>query len=722
MIPSNQIQHPEVQIALSEIRTFAGQMQAMTALFARGQADMAHQLETTTLRLNKAVESVAMGEARIAAQIASFERMTNDSRRATEDHARILSATAGFSHTLETAVGVVDASARKIMEQQADIMASRIAEAMQGGEARLASVSEALDHAAGALAHRIWTTAEAQDTKTRSFEQLVAKCEQLVAAIPQPETVAARFAQDQETSLHLADASKAVNVAALKIIGAVDEMQAAKTDFATAHREGAENMGALAGQQSEIVNALGGLAGVVDKLVVRTVEDHNESVTEMLGRMDHLRNAVDSLVAKGEAAPAPVEAPSTAPALDIEREAMKRLTVGYRLMMRDIGKENERLEQLVGTLGASIQTLNEKAVAAPVPIIVSAPSVPDTNTAELPLLDAEKNSLQRLTVGFRLLLNDISSEAGRLRETVDGVTALTARWPQQLALGQRNSTPDPRIEQHFISLREALARLDGKFEELKPTEIEQAVEAVERNAAALPLFDSEKTSFQHVLTGFRLLLRDIGAQTEDYRDKIGAIRQPELLVLSPTIEADLLAPLHHTAERIAVGVAETISALEHKLAEPVTSLTNAVADGARMLTAAHSVMAAMSEKSLAAPAAMAGQTTPDNARTGHVVTGDALAEAVASMDRAAAGIDQKIGSIDQLLAVLRKGGAVGSEQLRGIVQDMGEAAAALRAEAGDFLAIGAALSRDIEGVITRSDTPVQGRRHKSALSVKKRAA
>jgi hypothetical protein len=721
MIPSNQIQHPEVQIALSEIRTFAGQMQEMTALFARGQADMARQLETTTLRLNKAVESVAMGEARIAAQISSFERMTNDSRRATEDHARILSATAGFSQTLETAVGVVDANARKIMEKQADIMASRVAEAMQGGEARLASVSEALDHAAGALAHRIWTTAEAQDTKTRSFEQLVAKCEQLAAAIPQPETVAARFAQDQETSLRIADVSKSVNVAALKIIGAVDEMQAAKTDFATAHSEGAEKMGALAGQQSEIVNAIGGLAGLVDKLVVRTVEDQNESVTEMLGRMDHLRDAVDSLIAKGEAVPMPVEAPSTTTALDIEREAMKRLTVGYRLMMRDIGKENERLEQLVGALGASIQMLNEKAEATPVPVIVAAPAGPEASAMELPLLDAEKNSLQRLTVGFRLLLNDISGEAGRLRETVDGVTALAARWPQ-LALGQRNSMPDPRIEQHFVSLHEALARLDGKFDELKPTEIEQAVEAVERNAAALPLFDSEKTSFQHVLTGFRLLLRDIGAQTENYREKIGAIRQPEILVLSPTIEADLLAPLHHTAERIAEGVAETISALEHKLAEPVASLNNAVADGARILTAAHSVMAAMSEKSSAAPAAMASHAITDNANTGNIATGDALAEAVASMDRAAASIDQKIGSIDQLLAMLRKGGAVGSEQLRGIVQDMGEAAATLRAEAGDFLAIGAALSRDIEGVVTRSDSPASGRRHKPAQSIKKRAA
>jgi hypothetical protein len=278
MTPGKQMQHPDVQLALSEIRTFAGQMQQMIALFSRGQADMARQLEATTLRLDKAVETVAMGEARIAAQIASFERMTNDARRATEDHersmrhvierfqqtaaelanesvaplkaqvdgvsrqlaeahARILSATTGFSHTLETAVGAVDANARKIMGHQAEIMASRVTAAMQGGEARLASASEALDHAAGGLAHRIWTTAEAQDTKARAFLELNAKLEMLTSAIPHHETVAARFAQDQETSRRLDDASRAINKVALTIVAATGDRHMARTQSTAAHDE-----------------------------------------------------------------------------------------------------------------------------------------------------------------------------------------------------------------------------------------------------------------------------------------------------------------------------------------------------------------------------------------------------------------------------------------------------------------------------------------------------
>jgi hypothetical protein len=127
------------------------------------------------------------------------------SRQLADAHTRILSATTGFSHTLETAVGVVDANARKIVGQQADVMASRVAAAMQGGEARLASAGEALDHAAGALAHRLWATAEAQDTRTRICLALNAKLESLTAVLPDPELTAPRAGQEQETVHRLHD-------------------------------------------------------------------------------------------------------------------------------------------------------------------------------------------------------------------------------------------------------------------------------------------------------------------------------------------------------------------------------------------------------------------------------------------------------------------------------------------------------------------------------------
>ncbi len=325
--------YPEVQVALAEIRTFAGQMQEMTALFARAQADMTRQISATTIRLDKAVEAVAMGEARIAAQIASFDRMANDARRSSEAHERdmrevvgsiqktvsdiasesfgplrshvstvlhelataresIGAVTSGLSGALETAVCAVDANAASVIARQSETLAARLDEAMVGGEASLAKAREALDHSAGALAHRIWTTAEAQDSKMQAFESLTTRFELLCAAVPDPDALSLRDARDQETSQRMEENSKALNLAVSKIVGAAIDMQGHKRMTGSEDGGLATRIDVLAGQQAEIVTALGGLTRLLDTLVIRTVEDRNEAVTEMLDRMDQLRDSI----------------------------------------------------------------------------------------------------------------------------------------------------------------------------------------------------------------------------------------------------------------------------------------------------------------------------------------------------------------------------------------------------------------------------------------------
>ncbi len=326
-------QHPEVRIALAEIRVFAGQMQEMTALFARAQADMTRQLTTTTIRLDKAVEAVAMGEARIAAQIASFDRMANDARRSSEAHERAMrdvvggiqqtvsdiatesfgplrshvsgvlqelvaardsigTVTSDLSNALETSLRAVDANAAGLIAQQSETLAARLGEAMLGGETSLAKAREALDHSAGALAHRIWTIAEAQDSKMQAFEALTTRFEALCAAVPDPDALALREARDQETSQRMESNSKALNLAASKIVGAAIDMQGHKQVTGSEESDLATRIDALANQQAEIVSALGGLTGLIDTLVIRTVEDRNETVTEILDRMDQLRDSI----------------------------------------------------------------------------------------------------------------------------------------------------------------------------------------------------------------------------------------------------------------------------------------------------------------------------------------------------------------------------------------------------------------------------------------------
>jgi hypothetical protein len=92
------------------------------------------------------------------------------------------------------------------------------------------------------------------------------------------------------------------------------------------------------------------------------------------------------------------------------------------------------------------------------------------------------------------------------------------------------------------------------------------------------------------------------------------------------------------------------------------------------------------------------------------------------MERAATSVDERIGQVDQLLALLRKGGAMDSDALRDLVIGMQGAAGTLRSEAGEFLAIGAALSRELEASLPVVDAVPQSRRSRMQQSAKKKAA
>jgi vacuolar-type H+-ATPase subunit I/STV1 len=347
MYANQQPQHPEVRAVLSEILTFAGQMKEMTALFASAHADMTRQLAATSARLDKAVETVAMGEARIAAQITSFDRMADGLRRAHEaqerdmqefagriqqtmaEHAAdsmaplrnqvdgvlqelaaaqdgINAARAEVSASLEATVHTLDAKAVDLIASQSETLASRLGEVIQGSEASLAAAREAIDHSAGALAHRIWATAEAQDTKLKAFNELNTRLETLCTAVPDAASLGGR---DIEMAHRMDETSKALNLAASKIVGAVIDLQAVKRKADNTETGLVERIDVLSSQQAEIASALGGLAGLLDSLVMRTVEERSEAVTEMLDRMDQLRDSVEavqgSLETKAADEPAP---------------------------------------------------------------------------------------------------------------------------------------------------------------------------------------------------------------------------------------------------------------------------------------------------------------------------------------------------------------------------------------------------------------------------------
>jgi hypothetical protein len=746
--------HPEVDAALAEIRVFAGQMQEMTSLFRRSQTDMTRQMEMTTLRLDKAAETVAMGEAKVAAQVAAFERMTNEARRAAEEHernirdaaehmrraaaefgrdstsplqaevdsitrllgeaqSRLTSASDGIAGAARTASEAILTQGQDAIRQQSEKMTGFIASHIESAETRLKATTSALDQASGALSHRIKSAANAQDAKASAFQLAVKKFEDINVTLNEGKS---QSTSHDETTRRLEDSALAINVAASKIIGAVIEMQNTKSSSSMKKEDAA-----LAAHKADVAAVISS----IETALMRVTADRNEATTEVLVRMDQLQEVLQETLAEKTSVVVPV-AISELPSLDVEREAMKRLTVGYRLMMRDIGKENQRLESLVGTLANSIKALDEKAQSAPVPAIavLATASANQEHVHAIEKLGTEKISFQRLLVGFRLLMRDISSEAARLRITIDGVATATVPQEKVVVAEDKPSVAQARLEELTATLGNVVAQLDAKVqildqaEKAKPETIHLALPAPQ-DIATLPRLDSEKDSLQRILVGFRLLLREIGSETAAYRTKIADIRQPDLLVLSPALEAEALAPLNATAERIAEGIAETLAQLEQRMTEPLSVLNTAVAESANILKLAHGVLSSPSQESNMQATSVKGMQTKVSSEP---VPKAALVEAVAAMQKAASSVDLHIGHVDQLLITLKKGGALSSETLRDIVVGIDAATVSLREEAGDFLAIGAALSRDLETAAGIEETEPQPRRIRSLANMKKRPA
>ncbi|MGL5115001.1 MAG: hypothetical protein ACRC7C_06715 [Beijerinckiaceae bacterium] len=712
------------QQAMSEIRIFAGQMQEMTALVARLQSDMTRQMEAANLRMERAAEAVASGEARVAAQLAAVERVGVEARRAAEDHGRVLreatermvhlsgefsqQATVPFRRELDGAIramtdarlrltdaaegltGAAAGAATTLTDRAAEASRQQTARlvdvanaAISGGEQRLRATTEALDGAAGALASRIVAAAEAQDAKLQAFEALAVRAEALAARMADPDAL--RASLDPAVISRIDDASTAINLASSKIIGAAIELRQAKP---------------VAGEV-ELAQLTSHVLGL-EASVTRASAERHEATVEVLARLDALGEQI-------AIKPIQLEAdPEKLPALDVEREAMKRMTVGYRLMMRDLGQENRRMEGLVDALAERIRQLDERAAAKQVSdVAIAAAAVDNRPAASLPSLDAEKESLQRMLVGFRLLLQNIDGETGRLRASVDEVAG-SARQPARAIAA---IALPPAFEQIADRLSGTIETLERRIADIPVPETVRLIAPMGESgpsADALPLLEAEKESLQRLTVGFRLLLKDIGVATEELRAKVGEIRQPDTLVLAPSIEAEALKPLNDTADRIGEGVAETLLGLERKLAEPIALLQAMVADSAQLLKAAHASMAAPAR---AAPRPAVAAPDPE-----------ALADAVIRMESAATLIDTRLSDASALLKLLKKGGALGSDALRDTVERMESASGALRQEAGAFLAVGAALSRDLEALSGSAATKAAASDHRRTAIPKKRFA
>jgi hypothetical protein len=727
-----------VDAAMSEIRLFAGQMQQMTDLFGQAQIAMMRQIDAAHLRMERAAETVASAQARISAQVAAFERMTKDARRAGEDHARSLNET---FERLQVAAGDIEKNATAALRRETEAVTSRIAslnigldkaaaridEASQGferdvtasvrreaaalgnslmmlqgglggvaermsrdadrllqdiggrvmaavelplagletrlgcvfaeSEARADNASAVLNQAASVLAASLQKELSAQDAHAGVLANLVAELNAAAAAVASAKPAPAEM--DPLVQQRVDAAAAAVMDAAHLVTTAVSGLQAQTP------REDAEHLATTLRNQIDA-----GISRLDQSLAQAAASDRSSQTTDMLSQLQ-AQTASQFEMLREALTPKPVERPVPSAELDVEREALKRLTVGTRMMMKEAGEQTMRLQDLTAVVSGAIQqldatakTLAETAAAPPAALepvrIESLPPFPDIPPA---------SEFQRMLVAFKLVLQNINGESERLADFI-------SKLPPLPALAAPVATDlSPVISRIETATVEMVQRIDAAA-----ASILEAVPASqpEKPVSELPMFSEERDSVQRMLAGFRLLLKDIQLETENFRSRIADIRQPETLVLSPAVDAELLAPLSARADQMAAGLAEQLALMEQRLSAPVTHLDELTSGAAKLLRGLH--------KQMAEPAKMSAPATP-------VMR---VPEAVAAMERAALIIDQRLAQAGDLTAALRRGGAVSGDALKATATSMTEAVDALRGEAGVFLSVAAALSRDLE--------------------------
>jgi predicted nucleic acid-binding Zn-ribbon protein len=414
------------------------------------------------------------------------------------------------------------------------------------------------------------------------------------------------------------------------------------------------------------------------------------------------------------------------PLLDLDRAAQGRTLVAMRLILKELKAETERLAGVVATAGTAADKLG--ALPAPVP---PAPPAEEAMRASAPLFDAEKSGLQRMLFGFRLLLRDISLEAGRLREAVTTLDATAGQVGQAGASLQARPEPDARpLEDLLDRLNGVVAGLDEKVTTLAP----QPHEPVGPSAAVAdaPLFDAERTGMQRMLAGFRLLMRDIALETAEFRDAVrqigagapgsaGTAGDPAESILSnlearfgaldsrvadslATLESRLAQPLTETADRIALGVAESLSLIEQRLAVPIAALQSAVATNAAALQAMQGEAAPATRAAApTAPAPAAGLVSLDRAMNVFANTGDAIEMRLAALESRLERVTDALMAAD--------GGA--EAELADLAAAIASAAAELRRGASDVVSVGAALTGEIDALRTSIVAEIQPMRAQS---------
>jgi hypothetical protein len=398
----------------------------------------------------------------------------------------------------------------------------------------------------------------------------------------------------------------------------------------------------------------------------------------------------------------------------------QKLLVGFRIITRSLGEQVEALKTKVAAfevpavpeaagpgagLGAEVLRRFDLLDGKLADLAASGAAGMRTHHGEVlpPTQDfgPEQQSFQRLLAGFRILMRNISTESERLQASVSKIA-----HDSEGVAGRVDSMAAPhsdRLETMLGAMGEMVVQLGERVRDGAPQ--------AGRSAAGSHMFDAQQAGFERVLVGFRLLMRDLGQEADKLRgalsvmpDGMSAGHEPgaavvarvdhqmqalnaSLAALMGDLEARMASPINAAADNIGHAVAESLASLEQRLAEPVHLMIDTAKECAVLL---RDVKKALAE----APA------SPAAAALVPATQGHPAARITEVTDRVDRWIDEVDGTINDLSENLSDARNVADPKLqKALDQRIGqltELAVQMRRETSEFIAVGAAISRDLD--------------------------
>jgi len=425
---------------------------------------------------------------------------------------------------------------------------------------------------------------------------------------------------------------------------------------------------------------------------------------------------------------------------DAAKAPMQRILVGLRLALREISEDAVQFRETVGqigsqaapnTIGAAALSVDLSPIAEQLDHIVNRLSSLEVATQEavrsrprspdpslLADFDAAKAPMQRILVGLRLALREISDSSTEFRETVKQIGSHPSAERMAAVIPAVDLSP---IAERLDELAQRFSSIEAAVQEANRTKPAPPSDAIEGQSLPQPVID--RNAMSTALTGLKLMMREISHEASALRDAADAL-PGKLEVHAPAIDLSPVAErLDDLARRLASIEAAVLEAAERPAAAPLPAKQEVTAPPVDLspiaeplaalreeLAAGHSVLAEIHAQigrdrfANEAPVNMAASGTPS------------LTTTLSLMSAFSSAVEIRFNDIEERIADVAQN--YQSDDGRGAGDDLAtrllEAASEMRKEVDQFLAVGAALSGEIE--TAAKDRKIQSRNAQESRS------